>query len=39
MIFFAIFILCYTKNKITCYMDYARVASFSASEFFNSDLA
>ncbi len=34
MIFSAI--LRYTKSKITFYLDHTRVASFSASAFFNS---
>ncbi len=29
-------ILCYTKNRITCFLDHARVALFSFSAFFNS---
>jgi hypothetical protein len=29
-------ILRYTRHKITCYLDHARVAKLSASAFFNS---
>jgi hypothetical protein len=29
-------VLRYTKNKLTCYLDQARVAELSASAFFNS---